>query len=132
MSASSDVANGVSLNASHYLDALRSCAKVVDKPGGQHAKSAAKAALELVQDLRETGWLLGKEGEDAYMYALQACARAQDAWSALALLESALDEGLRCGVALRTRAMQVVPFFVSLFRSIRGRSQNTLREFFEL
>ncbi|CAM9769718.1 unnamed protein product [Scytosiphon promiscuus] len=106
MSVSPASANGGTLNVSHYLDALRSCGKVVDKPGGQHAKSAAKAALELVQDLRETGWLIGQEGEDSYTYALQACARAQDAWSALALLESALDEGLSCGVALRTMAMQ--------------------------
>lgn len=102
-----DVVNGVPLNAAHYLDALNSCAKVVDKAGGPQAKSAAKAALGLLQDVRETGWLIGKQGEKSYMYAMKACAAAQDAWSALALLDSAQDDRVRRGVALRTGAMQV-------------------------
>eukprot|EP00903_Cladosiphon_okamuranus_P010313 g9760.t1 len=106
MSLSIDAANGVALNAAHYIDALRSCAQVVDKPGGHHAKLAAKAALELLQDVRETGWLIGRQGEKAYMYALKACTAAQDAWSALALLDSAQDDGVPRTVALRTGAMQ--------------------------
>ena len=104
---SADAANGVALNAAHYIDALRSCAQVVDKPGGRHAKLAAKAALELLQDVRETGWLIGRRGEEAYKHALKACTVAQDAWSALALLDSAQDDGVPCTVALRTGAMQV-------------------------
>lgn len=104
---STDAANGVSLNATHYMDALRSCAQVVDKPGGHHSKLAAKAALELLQDVRESGWLVGPQGEEAYRYALKACTAAQDAWSALALLDSAQDDRVRRTVALRTGAMQV-------------------------
>eukprot|EP00752_Nemacystus_decipiens_P010113 g9014.t1 len=106
MSLPTDAANGVALNAAHYIDALRSCAQVVDKPGGRHAKLAAKAALELLQDGREIGWLVGRQGEEAYRYALQACTTAQDAWSALALLDSAQDDSVPRTVALRTGAMQ--------------------------
>lgn len=102
-----DVANGVPLNPSHYLNALHSCAKVVDKPGGPQAKSAAKAALGLLQDVRETGWLIGQHGEKSYMYAMRSCAVAQDAWSALALLDSAQDDRVQRSVALWTGAMQV-------------------------
>lgn len=107
MSLSTDAANGVSLSAAHYIDALRSCALVVSKPGGHNAKLAAKAALELLQDVRETGWLIGRQGEAAYRYALKACTAAQDAWSALALLDSAQEDGVPRTVALRTGAMQV-------------------------
>lgn len=104
---SADATNGVALNAAHYIDALRSCAQVVDRPGGHHAKLAAKAALELLQDARETGWLVGQQGEKAYRQALKACTAAQDAWSALALLDSAQDDSVPRTVALRTGAMQV-------------------------
>ncbi len=101
--------SGIPLNAVHYLDALRSCAQVVDKPGGHHAKLAAKAALELLQDVRKVGWLVGRQGEEAYKNALKACAAAQDAWSALALLDSAQDDGVALTLTLRTGAMQVKP-----------------------
>lgn len=99
--------DGVPLTRRHYLEALQACATVVDKPGGPQAQGAVKAALELLQDLRESRWLIGREGEDAYLHAMKACVAGQDAWSALALLESAEDDGVWCSMALRTAAMQV-------------------------
>lgn len=96
------------LSFRHYIYALSACAGVVDKPGGKETQGAVKFALALVQDLREAGWLEGKQGEDAYVLAMQTCVRAQDAWSALALLDSAQDDGIRQGTALSTAAMQVI------------------------
>lgn len=102
-----DGPDGVTLSARHYCHALRACAAVVDKPGGKGAQGAVRFALALVEDLRQASWLKGQPGEDAYVCAMQTCVRAQDAWSALALLDSAQDAGMRLGVALRTTAMQV-------------------------
>lgn len=106
-SMSINVTDGVTLNASHYLEALRACTVVVGKPGSGRTRSAANFALELLQDFREAGWLEGEYGEDAYLCAMEACVPAEDAWSALALLESAEDDKLWRSVALRTVAMQV-------------------------
>ena len=106
-SVSADATSGIRLTVAHYLEALRSCAAVVDKPGGGQARSAAIAALELLQDIREARWLSGRQGEDAYFWAMKTCIAAQDAWSALALLESAQDDRVRRNMALRTAAMQV-------------------------
>ena len=106
-SVSADASSGICLTVAHYLEALRSCAAVVDKPGGGQARSAAIAALELLQDIREAGWLSGRQGEEAYFWAMKACIAAQDAWSALALLESAQDDRVQRNMALRTAAMQV-------------------------
>lgn len=100
-------ADGAPLTRRHYLEALQACATVVDKPGGPQAQGAVKTALEMMQDLRDARWLIGREGEDAYLHAMKACVAGQDAWSALALLESADDDGVRCSMALRTAAMQV-------------------------
>lgn len=91
----------------HYLKALRACATVVDRPGGQGAKEAAIFSLALLQDIREAGWMTGERGKDAYAFAMKTCVRAQDAWSALALLDSAHDDGILQGMTLRTAAMQV-------------------------
>lgn len=102
-----DTAEGIPLNISHYLKALRTCTAVVNKPGSALARSAATAASELLQDVREAGWLKGEQGEEAYVAAIGACIPAQDAWSALALLDSAEDDGVQRSVALRTAAMQV-------------------------
>lgn len=98
----------MSLSSRHYIYALSACAAVVDKPGGKETQGAVKFALALVQDLREAGWLEGKHGGDAYVLAMQTCVRAQDAWSALALLDSAQDDGIRQSAALSTAAMQVM------------------------
>lgn len=106
MSTSTNGPNGAPLNAAHYLDALRSCAGVVDKPGGHKAQAAAKAALGLLQDVRENGWLVGQQGEDLVYCAMKTQAAARDAWGALALLDQ--DDGLPRSVMLRTGAMQVV------------------------
>ncbi|CAM9608691.1 unnamed protein product [Ectocarpus sp. 13 AM-2016] len=104
MSTSTNGPNGIPLNAGHYLDALRSCAGVVDKPGGPKAQAAAKAALSLLQDVRENGWLVGQQGEDLVYCAMKTQAAARDAWGALALLDQ--DDGLPRSVMLRTGAMQ--------------------------
>lgn len=111
MSTSTNGPNGIPLNAAHYLDALRSCSGVVDKPGGPKAQAAAKAALGLLQDVRENGWLVGQQGEDLVYYAMKTQAAARDAWGALALLDQ--DDGLPRSVMLRTGAMQVATTIVS-------------------
>lgn len=95
------------MDVNHYLKALRACAAVVDKPGGTEAQKAARSALEMLQDIREAGWLTGKKGEEAYVCAMQACVAAEDAWSALALLDSAQDDRVWRSMKLRTAAMQV-------------------------
>lgn len=107
-SVSADASSGIRLTIAHYLEALHACAAVVDKPGGGQARSAAIAALELLQDIREARWLSGRQGEEAYFWAMKACIAAQDAWSALALLESAQDDRVQRNMALRTAAMQVI------------------------
>lgn len=98
----------VLLTSKHYIHALSACAGVVGKPGGAEAQGAMKFALALIQDLRDAGWLKEQQGEDAYVLAMQTCVRAQDAWSALALLDNSEDDGIPEGPALRSAAMQVV------------------------
>lgn len=97
----------MSLKASHYLDALRACGRVIDKPGGRQAQKAAVTALAMLQDMRENGWLTGRQGEAAYTNAMEACVLAEDAWSALALLDCAEDDAVRRSMELRTAGMQV-------------------------
>lgn len=98
----------VLLTPKHYIHALSACAGVLSKPGGPEAQGAMKFALALIQDLRDAGWLKGQQGEDAYVLAMRTCVPAQDAWSALALLDNLEDDGIPEGPALRSAAMQVV------------------------
>lgn len=104
---STKATNGVHIGIEQYLYALRACAGVLGKTGGSASQGAANAALGLLEDLRQAGWLKSAGGEEAYLFAMEACVSAGDAWSALALLESAELEGMCRSVALRTAAMQV-------------------------